>query len=87
MSKQKKPVTGKNMPKKSTKWSKKDNIWSWDKGRYKIHCNTKQCQRLAKWKGCTRDAQYLYPNGRVEWDVIIPKRLLPRSLKVMSERK
>jgi len=60
-------------------------IWPFFKGQYKVHCRTGEIARqIASWSGCIRDSVYYYPDGHIEYDVIIPKKHLDRAKRILA---
>ncbi len=62
-------------------------VWKWDYTGdwYKVHCCCpSDCKKIARWGGCFRDARYFFPDGRIEWDVVVPAKLRNRAEKVVA---
>ena len=60
-------------------------IWPFFKGQYKVHCCVRNhAKEIGLWSGCVRDAVYLFPDGHVEEDVVIPDRQLKRAQSLIE---
>lgn len=62
-----------------------NDVWKWFDNRYKVHCLNKQTQEeLLSWSGCEAAGIYYYPDGHLEYDVLIPAKHLVRVKRLMN---
>ena len=53
-----------------------NEIWKWFGSDYKAHCHNKEdYDEILAWTGTRPGGVYYFPDGNMEYDVIIPKRL------------
>lgn len=53
----------------------KIDIWEWFDRELKVHCDHKEhYDKILRWKGCKEGGIYYYPDGTIEYDVIIPRK-------------
>ena len=58
----------------------KNSIWKWFGSEYKAYCQKKEdYDKIITWSGSRHGSVYYFPNGHMEYDVIIPKRLYKRT--------
>ena len=59
-------------------------IWKWFNSEYKVYCETKeQYDEMMSWSGSDHGSVYYYPDGHLEYDVIIPRRHIKRAVKFL----
>jgi len=63
----------------------KNEIWKWFDDELKVHCeNNQDYRRIMDWKGTRHGSTYLFPDGSVQYDVIIPRRLHNRAARLLG---
>ncbi len=62
-----------------------DEIWLFVPGWYKAFVmDPGKSRKIAGWKGCRKHATYLFPDGQVVIDILVPARLYRRARRVMG---
>ncbi|MCK4548249.1 MAG: hypothetical protein KAW17_12510 [Candidatus Eisenbacteria sp.] len=63
----------------------KDDIWPFRPGVFKVFvADPRKSKKIAGWKGCRKHATYVFPDGQVVIDVLVPARLYRRAREVMG---
>ena len=63
----------------------KNEIWKWFGNKYKVHCEKREDQvKIVSWTKCRPGGSYLFPDGHIEYDALIPATYYDRVSELLD---